>query len=218
MHAGDGRTPDSGNDEPAPGGDDRDPGGDHVGDRVDFRRSTFMGPVVGKVVVQHVTPPDRTGPCTLPMVQAGFTGRATELAALEARLRAPADPAPDAPVVCVVTGLGGMGKTALALKAAHRARTAGWFAGGALFLDLAGYDDNPVTPTQAVTSLLHALAAGDFDTGADRVGHFGEEGHPRARRSERRGRGVEQPRSRAAQVRPSRRVPRHPSPGLRALP
>ncbi|MGW2960382.1 tetratricopeptide repeat protein [Streptomyces sp. NPDC001220] len=191
MHAGDGRTPDSGNDEPAPGNDepgpgddepgpgddDRDPGGDHVGDRVDFRRSTFMGPVVGKVVVQHGTPPDRTGPCTLPMVQAGFTGRATELAALEARLRAPADPAPDAPVVCVVTGLGGMGKTALALKAAHRARTAGWFAGGALFLDLAGYDDNPVTPTQAVTSLLHALAAGDFDTGADRVGHFGEEGH-----------------------------------------
>ncbi|MER5517737.1 tetratricopeptide repeat protein [Streptomyces sp. NPDC002763] len=177
MHAGDGRTPDSGNDEPAPGGDGRDPGGGRAGDRVDFRRSTFLGPVVGKMVVQHGGRSDRTGPCTLPMVQAGFTGRTAELAALETRLRAPADPAPDAPVVCVVTGLGGMGKTALALKAAHRARTAGWFTGGALFLDLAGYDDNPVTPTQAVTSLLHALAAGDFDTGADRVGHFGEEGH-----------------------------------------
>ncbi|MER5529784.1 tetratricopeptide repeat protein [Streptomyces sp. NPDC002677] len=151
------------------------PVGDH--DRVDFGGSTFLGPVVGKMVVRHGGRPDRAGPCTLPMAQAGFTGRAAELAALEARLRAPAGPVPDAPAVCVVTGLGGMGKTALALKAAHRARTAGWFTGGALFLDLAGYDDNPVTPTQAVTSLLHALAAGDFDTGADRVGHFGEEGH-----------------------------------------
>ncbi|MEV6762549.1 tetratricopeptide repeat protein [Streptomyces sp. NPDC051105] len=145
-------------------------------DRVDFGRSTFLGPVVGKMVVQHGGRPDRAGPCTLPMAQPGFTGRAAELAALEARLRAPADPAPDAPVVCVVTGLGGMGKTALALKAAHRARKAGWFTGGALFVDLAGYDDNPVTPTQAVTSLLHALAAADLDPGADRVGHFGEEG------------------------------------------
>ncbi|MFF4899199.1 tetratricopeptide repeat protein [Streptomyces sp. NPDC001068] len=178
MHAGDGRTRHSGDDEPRPRAGDRADGRteEYSGDHVDFRRGTFLGPVVGQVVVRHGARAERAGPCTLPMAQPDFTGRDEELTALAERLRTPADPVPDAPVVCVVTGLGGMGKTALALKAAHRARAAGWFTGGALFLDLAGYDDSPVTPTQAVTSLLHALAAGDFAAGADRIGHFGEEG------------------------------------------
>ncbi|MEU9452648.1 tetratricopeptide repeat protein [Streptomyces sp. NPDC048277] len=127
--------------------------------------------------MNHGRRPDRPAPCTLPMAQGGFTGRADELAELAARLGPPVGPAPDAPGVCVVTGLGGMGKTALALKAAHRARNEGWFTGGALFLDLAGYDDNPVTPTQAVTSLLHALATGDLDLRSDLIGHYGEDRH-----------------------------------------
>ncbi|MFJ9704462.1 tetratricopeptide repeat protein [Streptomyces sp. NPDC101234] len=167
VQAGDGRTPD-------PGGDSAPDADDHV----DFRQGVFRGQVVGKMIVNHGRRrPDRPAPCTLPMAQRGFTGRAGELAALAARLGPPVGPAPDAPLVCVVTGLGGMGKTALALKAAHRARNEGWFTGGALFLDLAGYDDTPVTPTQAVTSLLHALATGDLDLRSDLVGHYGEEGH-----------------------------------------
>ncbi|MFG3289384.1 tetratricopeptide repeat protein [Streptomyces sp. NPDC048179] len=192
MRAGEGddRTPDSrggGGGDPFPGRGD---------DHIDFRRGVFRGQVVGKMIVNHGPRrperpersersgrpeqpelPERPGPCTLPMAQPGFTGRAAELAALEARLCPPVDPAPDTPVVCVVTGLGGMGKTALALKAAHRARKEGWFTGGALFLDLAGYDDHPVTPTRAVTSLLHALGDGDARLGSEPVGHFGEEVH-----------------------------------------
>ncbi|MEU1165903.1 ATP-binding protein [Streptomyces sp. NPDC005921] len=185
MRAGEGDdgTPDSRDgDGGGGGGGDPDPGrGD---DHIDFRRGVFRGQVVGKMIVNHGPRrperpelPERPGPCTLPMAQPGFTGRAAELAALEARLCPPADPAPDTPVVCVVTGLGGMGKTALALKAAHRARKEGWFTGGALFLDLAGYDDHPVTPTRAVTSLLHALGDGDVRLGSEPVGHFGEEVH-----------------------------------------
>ncbi|MFG2963346.1 tetratricopeptide repeat protein [Streptomyces sp. NPDC048288] len=186
---GEDRTPDSHGDGDADGDPDPGRGDDHI----DFRRGVFRGQVVGKMIVNHGPRrpersersgrperpelPGRPGPCTLPMAQPGFTGRAAELAALEARLCPPADPAPDTPVVCVVTGLGGMGKTALALKAAHRARKEGWFTGGALFLDLAGYDDHPVTPTRAVTSLLHALGDGDVRLGSEPVGHFGEEVH-----------------------------------------
>ncbi|MFJ6063698.1 tetratricopeptide repeat protein [Streptomyces tendae] len=59
--------------------------------------------------------------------------------------------------------MGGVGKTALAVEAAHRARARGWFPGGALFVDLRGYDDDPVTADQAVLALLDALGVRDGD-------------------------------------------------------
>ncbi|MDX3495658.1 tetratricopeptide repeat protein [Streptomyces turgidiscabies] len=53
--------------------------------------------------------------------------------------------------------MGGIGKTALAVEAAHQACARAWFPGGALFVDLRGYDDDPVTADQAVLALLDAL-------------------------------------------------------------
>ncbi|QIJ60744.1 tetratricopeptide repeat protein [Streptomyces sp. JB150] len=92
----------------------------------------------------------------LPPSAVGFTGREEELASLLAAL-APAGAGRTAVPVLAVTGLGGVGKTALAVRAAHVAREHGWFPGGALFVDCHGYDETPAGPEQLLEALLRAL-------------------------------------------------------------
>ncbi|CCH34288.1 hypothetical protein BN6_70530 [Saccharothrix espanaensis DSM 44229] len=58
----------------------------------------------------------------------------------------------------VVTGEAGVGKTALAVRAARDAAAAGWFPGGVLFVELRGDDpDRRVSPEVALGELLRAL-------------------------------------------------------------
>ncbi|MGW9448474.1 tetratricopeptide repeat protein [Streptomyces sp. NPDC055632] len=72
--------------------------------------------------------------------------------------------APAGTGVTVVTGLPGVGKTALALHTAHRAVGLGHFPGGTLFVHLRGYDPaGAVGPEQALESLLRALGVRDGD-------------------------------------------------------
>ncbi|MFD0201972.1 MULTISPECIES: tetratricopeptide repeat protein [Saccharothrix] len=91
----------------------------------------------------------------LPPAGAAFTGRSTDLAVLEDVLRPDAH---DRPTVAVIAGPPGIGKTTLALKAAHDAVDAGWFPGGVLYQDLRGFArQGRVEPETALADQLRKL-------------------------------------------------------------
>lgn len=98
-----------------------------------------------------------------------FVGRSVELDQLIAAVRPAADSAPV--VVCALGGLPGVGKTALAVRAARVAEQSGWFPGGVVMIDLHGYDgpETRMTASAALASLLSALgiAAENIPDGLD---------------------------------------------------
>ncbi|MFD7766240.1 tetratricopeptide repeat protein [Streptomyces sp. NPDC059787] len=130
------------------------------GDHTDFRGGVFLREVVGvQVVIQQGGAAVPEAMAGLPPRPGGFTGREREtrelLRALDPAGARSAESA--ATLVAAVSGLGGIGKTALAVETAHLARERGWFPGGVLFIDLHGYDREPVTADRALQALLRAL-------------------------------------------------------------
>ncbi|WP_231399582.1 ATP-binding protein [Longispora fulva] len=103
--------------------------------------------------------PSRAGvKCQLPSDTRLFTGRARELE----RLLALAGAAPEGNdagmvVISAIDGMGGVGKSALAVHAAHRIR--GNFPDGQLFIDLHGHTTSqmPLTAKDALDRLLRSL-------------------------------------------------------------
>ncbi len=97
-------------------------------------------------------------PAQLPADVPGFTGRGGELAELDrvlASARAAGRPGAASPV-CVLAGTAGAGKTALALRWAHKNRRR--FPDGQLYVDLRGYDpDAPLPAGDALSGFLRAL-------------------------------------------------------------
>lgn len=98
------------------------------------------------------------GPRQLPADTSLFTGRVSELA----RLQALAEPitrhcGPGTVVTVAIDGMGGVGKTALAIHAGHRLAEA--YPDGQLFLDLHGFaqDRTPLDPGDALAVLLRGL-------------------------------------------------------------
>lgn len=92
-------------------------------------------------------------PRQLPLDVFGFTGREQQLAALDAAL---GGEDPGAVRLCVVAGAAGVGKTALAVRWAHRVLDR--FPDGQLYVDLRGYDpERPVTAAEALAGLLRGL-------------------------------------------------------------
>ncbi|MGI5242512.1 AfsR/SARP family transcriptional regulator [Dactylosporangium sp. CA-139066] len=95
-------------------------------------------------------------PAQLPMDVPGFTGRDEELARLDAVIGRAGVQA-TAVVVTAVSGMAGVGKTALALHWAHR--RAAHFPDGQLYVNLRGFDPAgaATSPAEAVRGFLDAL-------------------------------------------------------------
>ncbi|WP_424211336.1 BTAD domain-containing putative transcriptional regulator [Streptomyces sp. BI20] len=100
--------------------------------------------------------PARTAgtPGMLPPDTVDFTGRDRELD-LVCRALAPTRHAPDRPRRVLVTGMAGLGKTALAVHAAHRCRP--HFPDGQLYADLRAPDGTARRPAEVLPHLLRAL-------------------------------------------------------------
>ncbi|MFF7093273.1 ATP-binding protein [Streptomyces rubradiris] len=100
--------------------------------------------------------PAGPGPLALPRDIGDFTARGPALARLLDLARNTAE---DRPLVSVVAGQPGLGKTAFAVHAAHR--LAPHFPDGRFALDLHGMDPEPTTPRDALARLLGALGVPD---------------------------------------------------------
>jgi tetratricopeptide (TPR) repeat protein len=101
----------------------------------------------------------RVAPAQLPADVDEFTGRTQELADLDHLLAATAKKAggeSTVAVISVVSGTAGVGKTALALRWAHRVR--GEYPDGQLYVNLRGYDpDQPMSAGDVLAGFLRAL-------------------------------------------------------------
>jgi GNAT superfamily N-acetyltransferase len=109
----------------------------------------------------------------LPWLGKKFTGRVRELADVVAGLTS-ATP-PEAPLICAISGLPGVGKTTLAVRAARR--IANTYPDGVIFFDLHGHSGpvGPDAPADLLERLLRRLGVPDDGVPAhqdDRIDRF----------------------------------------------
>jgi DNA-binding SARP family transcriptional activator len=123
-----------------------DPGPDLVRAYQAARRRDRSRPVSSTATVRRQLPADL----------ADFTGRAAELAALHAAAAShqAAGGSGTAAVVLSVVGTAGAGKTALAVHFAHQLLAAGRYPDLQLYVDLAGYGDQPPCDPAGVLAML----------------------------------------------------------------
>ena len=111
-------------------------------------------------------PPYPPSPEQLPADVADFTGRDEQVKHLCNLLAGPgASSDPGAVRIAVVAGAGGLGKTSLAVHAAHRVRRK--FPDGQLYVDLLGATSNPVPAGDVLARFLRDLGVDGRDIGVD---------------------------------------------------
>ncbi|WP_441245941.1 AfsR/SARP family transcriptional regulator [Kitasatospora sp. McL0602] len=99
-------------------------------------------------------------PAQLPYDLADFTGRQTHVERLRAELGRSSGP-----VIAVIAGAGGVGKTSLAVHVAHL--TSRSFPDGQLYLDLRGVSAEPLTPADVAARVIRSLGLGPGAVPAD---------------------------------------------------
>ncbi|XRQ14541.1 ATP-binding protein [Actinomadura welshii] len=107
-------------------------------------------------------PVPQVTPRQLPQPPPRLVGRDTELNSIEA-FSAPEVKEPDAPVpVIVVSGMAGVGKTALATYWAHRVKDR--FPDGHLYIDLRGFDPvgTPLAPVDILADFIRSLGTPNY--------------------------------------------------------
>ncbi|MEV8439726.1 BTAD domain-containing putative transcriptional regulator [Actinosynnema sp. NPDC051121] len=115
-------------------------------------------------LLRDASPSAWASPAQVPAAVVGFTGRAEHLRRLDDLLTSADDRQP--PPIAVVTGTGGVGKTALVVHWAHRVRDR--FPDGQLHVNLRGYDPElPVAPGDALSGFLRALGVDSRDIPQD---------------------------------------------------
>lgn len=109
--------------------------------------------------------PDRPAPAQLPAVAHAFTGRTRYLRELDALL-GDGDGAPTAILVTAISGAGGVGKTALAVRWGHR--VAHRFPDGQIYVDLHGVSrDQQARPVTVLGRILRDIGLSDAQVPRD---------------------------------------------------
>jgi hypothetical protein len=109
-------------------------------------------------------PPEPRRPAQLPADIAEFTGRAEQVDSLTALLAGSGQPVR----IAVITGAGGVGKSALAIHVAHQVSAA--FGDGQLFVELQGSSEHPVSTSEVLARLLRQLGMADAAIPAEATG------------------------------------------------
>lgn len=93
-------------------------------------------------------------PARLPLDIADFAGRDRDVSRL-IELLLPQPESVTRRVACVLSGMAGVGKTALAVRVAHRMSE--HYPSGRIYVDLRGYGPHPIEPVDALLVMLRAL-------------------------------------------------------------
>ena len=121
-------------------------------ERAILRGDPAPEPVVPTASATHDEPGPRHGPCELPPDIDDFTGRQAAVAEVQQLLER--DGA-IAIVISAIAGKAGVGKTALAVRVAHRLRPR--FADGQLYVNLRGAEAQALDPAEVLAGFLRAL-------------------------------------------------------------
>jgi DNA-binding SARP family transcriptional activator/tetratricopeptide (TPR) repeat protein len=105
------------------------------------------GPAAARLATQF--------PAQLPTDIADFTGREEQVQHLSDLLASASDDDSGAVRIALVAGYGGLGKTSLAVHAAHRVRSK--FPDGQLYVDLLGATPHPLAPADVLARFLRDL-------------------------------------------------------------